>query len=83
MLTAVSTGNRITAEVTGSTVQVAVSGQSSLVEASGGSGPPGVGTLSELTDVTIASLAPGDLLRNDGSRWRNYPEQNLTDGGNF
>jgi hypothetical protein len=53
-------------------------------------GPPGAPTtpaqpasLLELTDVLISGLSPGDVLRYDNNRWRNYNETQLTDGGNF
>jgi hypothetical protein len=39
--------------------------------------------LSGLNDVTITSVATGNVLRYNGSKWVNYAEANLTDGGNF
>jgi hypothetical protein len=39
--------------------------------------------LNGLTDVTISSVATGNILRYNGSQWVNYSENNLTDGGNF
>jgi len=39
--------------------------------------------LSGLNDVTITSVAAGNVLRYNGSKWANYAETNLTDGGNF
>ena len=39
--------------------------------------------LNGLTDVTIATVANGDVLRYNGSQWVNYSEENLVDGGNF
>jgi hypothetical protein len=39
--------------------------------------------LNGLTDVTIAEVSSGDLLRFNGSAWVNYSEENLVDGGNF
>jgi hypothetical protein len=39
--------------------------------------------LDGLLDVTILTVAPGDLLRYTGTEWANYPEENLVDGGNF
>jgi hypothetical protein len=39
--------------------------------------------LSGLKDVTITSVASGDVLRYNGSKWSNYSENHLTDGGNF
>lgn len=39
--------------------------------------------LNGLNDVTITSVAAGNVLRYNGSKWVNYAETNLTDGGNF
>lgn len=39
--------------------------------------------LNGLNDVTITSVATGNVLRYNGSKWVNYSESNLTDGGNF
>jgi hypothetical protein len=39
--------------------------------------------LNGLTDVTIATIGSGDVLRYNGSQWVNYSEENLVDGGNF
>jgi len=39
--------------------------------------------LNGLTDVTINSVATGQVLRYNGSEWVNYAESNLVDGGNF
>ncbi len=39
--------------------------------------------LNGLTDVTISTANPGDVLRYSGSAWVNYSEENLVDGGNF
>lgn len=41
--------------------------------------------LNGLTDVTISSVANGQVLRYSGyeGKWVNYAESNLVDGGNF
>ena len=39
--------------------------------------------LNGLSDVTITSVTTGNVLRYNGSKWVNYAETNLTDGGNF
>jgi len=39
--------------------------------------------LNGLTDVTINSVATGQVLRYNGSTWVNYAEENLVDGGSF
>ena len=63
-----------------------------------GSGPPGpagpqgpqglpgsavAGPLSGATDAVISSPQAGDLLRYDNGKWRNYPDRDLLDEGNF
>jgi hypothetical protein len=40
-------------------------------------------SLTGMNDVTISSVAAGNVLRYNGSKWVNYVETNLTDGGNF
>lgn len=39
--------------------------------------------LSGLSDVALSGLADGDVLRYSSGAWRNSPESNLVDGGNF
>lgn len=39
--------------------------------------------LNGLTDVTITSVASGDVLQYNGSNWVNTAEKEITDGGNF
>jgi len=39
--------------------------------------------LNGLTDVTINSVATGQVLRYNGNAWINYDEDDLVDGGNF
>jgi len=48
----------------------------------GAAGAAGAATLNELTDVTLASVSDGDLLKYSGtlSTWTN---SNKLDGGNF
>jgi hypothetical protein len=41
------------------------------------------GSLAGLSDAAIQNLADGDVLRYSSSKWRNYAETQLTDGGNF
>jgi hypothetical protein len=36
-----------------------------------------------LADVLVTLPQDGDVLRWSDGRWRNYPETNVTDGGNF
>lgn len=83
------TAQPITATVSG-TGDISASVVSTVVtaSASGGIGPQGAsgaagGLLSQLTDTQISGLAAGDVLRYSGSKWQNYPETNVTDGGNW
>ena len=73
----------ISVAVTGSTVAAAVSSTPIAATATGGIGPQGVTTLGSATDVQISAVAEGDVLRYSSSKWRNHPENQLTDGGNF
>lgn len=49
----------------------------------GPQGPAGVSTLAGCTDVQLASPQAGDLLRYANGKWRNKPEQDVLDAGNF
>lgn len=46
-------------------------------------GPAGVSTLAGCTDVQVSNVQAGDLLRYDNGKWRNRPEQDVLDAGNF
>lgn len=46
-------------------------------------GPSTPGALHTLTDVELENVATGDVLRWAENKWRNYPDKNITDGGNF
>jgi hypothetical protein len=88
MITANVSSNRITASVTGSAVAAAVSANIVTTATTGGIGPQGpqgvAGTaLQSASDVALSGVADGDVLRYSASRWRNYAESQLTDGGNF
>lgn len=81
------------ASVTGGTMAALVTSSPVSASASGGVGPQGPAGaagdvtvpagLSNLSDVSLAGLADGDLLRYSASRWRNFREDILVDGGNF
>lgn len=47
------------------------------------SGVGGASVLADLNDVQIDAASPGDVLRYANSKWRNYPETDLLDAGNF
>ena len=94
-ITASVSGSPITASVTESGASVAVSPvaiTANVLAGIGPQGPAGAGgqtggatSLAELADVQLTAAADGDVLRYNGStsRWSDYAEVNLTDGGNF
>lgn len=51
--------------------------------AGSGSGSSGITSLSQAADVALNNVSDGDVLRFSQTRWRNYSELQLTDGGNF
>lgn len=81
------TSSTITASVSGSNVSANVSSSTVTASASGGVGPQGpagtTGSLGDLDDVQLSTPITGDVLRRDGSKWKNYPDSSLVDGGNF
>jgi hypothetical protein len=89
MIVASVSSNQITASVSGSSVTAAVGSSPVTASASGGVGPQGAAgdatalSIAGATDVTLSGLADGDVLRYSASKWRNYADANLTDGGNF
>lgn len=68
---------QITANVSETQIDVSVSG------GFGPSGPSGVTSISGASDVSILETSNGDVLRYSNGKWRNYPELNLVDGGNW
>jgi hypothetical protein len=88
MITASVSSNQITASVTGAAVAAAVSANVVTTATAGGVGPQGpqgvAGTaLQQASDVSLSGVTDGDVLRYSASKWRNYPDKYLTDGGNF
>ena len=82
------TAQPITATVTASGISANVSSTVLSASASGGIGPQGdkgdaAGLLTQLTDTAISSVAEGDVLRYSSSKWRNYPDTSIVDGGNW
>lgn len=77
----------VSASVSGGVVSASVSAPSTIgATVAGGigpTGPAGVNQLADATDVQLSSVADGDVLRYSSSKWRNYADTNLTDGGNF
>lgn len=89
-ITASVTGTRISATVSGAGVSATVGSGSVAAAVTGGIGPQGpsgetggASSLTELTDVQIASPADGDVLRYSTGKWRDFADSNLVDGGNF
>jgi hypothetical protein len=88
-ITANVTSQAITANVSGGSISANVGSSLVTASASGGIGPQGAsgaagGLLEQLQDVLMSSVADGDVLRYSSSKWRNFPETNMTfDAGNF
>lgn len=78
-------GSSVTATVGSSPVSAAVSGGVGPQGPQGPAGDAGSISIASANDVELASLADGDVLRysSSSSRWQNYAETNLVDGGNF
>lgn len=53
------------------------------VAGSGSGSGSGITSLSQAADVAFSNLSDGDVLRFSQTRWRNYSDLQLTDGGNF
>ena len=83
MIVANVVSSSISASVSGGVISANVGQQSVQASASGGIGPQGFTTLSAASDVQFSGLSDGDVLRYEQSRWRNYREENLVDGGNW
>lgn len=83
------TAQPITATVTSTeTISASVGSTVISASASGGIGPQGekgdaAGVLTQLSDTQISGLAEGDVLRYSSNKWRNYPDANIVDGGNW
>lgn len=73
-------GSAVSAAVTASQITAAASGG---IGPQGPTGPPGYDTIGDASDVQLSSVQDGDVLRYSSSKWRNYADNQLTDGGNF
>ena len=87
-INATVTSQPILATVTSSNVSAAVASSSASVTIAGGVGPQGPagtsgGPIEQLSNVQITSAQAGDVLRFDNSKWRNSPETDIVDGGNW
>jgi hypothetical protein len=88
MITATVDSKPISATVSGNRIVGSMGASLVVTSAAGGVGPQGPqGTpgsaLSSASDVALSGVADGDVLRYSNSRWRNYPEDDLLDAGNF
>lgn len=88
MIAVAVTSSKISAATVGSQVTAAVTSQPVATAVAGGIGPQGpqgvAGTaLEAASDVALVGVSDGDVLRYSSSKWRNYAEKQLTDGGNF
>lgn len=86
-ITVTASGPAISATVSGGAVSASVSSPTSVgATVTGGIGPTGAAgttTLAGASDVQISSATSGDVLRYSDNKWRNYPETDLLDAGNF
>lgn len=76
-------GSSVTATVGSSPVSAAASGGVGPQGPQGPAGDAGALTIGLATDAAINGLADGDVLRYSSSKWRNYPQDDLLDAGNF
>lgn len=86
MTTITVTQQPATATVSGSTVSANVPASTPAVAVvTGGVGPRGAsgGYLSDLLDVQVGVTAENDLLRYRAGKWKNIPESEPLDGGNY
>ena len=88
-ITASVSSSPITARVSGSSISASAGSSPVRATASGGVGPQGPAgdagsvTIASAGDAEISGLADGDVLRYSSSKWRNYPQDDLLDAGNF
>lgn len=81
----------MTVTAAGGAVAVTAAPQSVAAAVTAGQGPQGPqgpqgapgDAISAASDVQLAGLAEGDVLRYSTNKWRNYADKNLVDGGNF
>jgi hypothetical protein len=88
-ITATVVSQPITASVSNAGGISANVGASSVsVTAGGGIGPQGPagtdgGLLEQLSNVQISGAVDGDVLRYSANKWKNYPDADIVDGGNW
>jgi hypothetical protein len=88
-ITASVSSQPITATVNASgSISANVGSSVVTANAGGGIGPQGPagtdgGNLEQLANVQIVSAQNGDVLRYDANKWKNYPDANIVDGGNW
>jgi len=88
-ITATVNSQPITATVNASgSISASVGSSVVTANAGGGIGPQGPagsdgGSLEQLSNVQIVSARNGDVLRYDANKWKNYPDADIVDGGNW
>ena len=86
-ITASVNSSPITARVSGSSVSASVGASRVSATIGGGVGPAGPqgpsGSIAGASDAVFAGVADGDVLRYQAGKWRNYPQDDLLDAGNF
>lgn len=92
MITATIDSSPISATVSGNKIVGSMGSSLVVTSAAGGVGPQGPQgpagdagsiTIGSASDAAISGLADGDVLRYSSSKWRNYPQDDLLDAGNF
>ena len=83
MISASAGGSSVTATVGSSPVSASASGGVGPQGPTGPAGDAGSVTIAAAGDAEISGLADGDVLRYSSSKWRNYPQDDLLDAGNF
>lgn len=71
----------VNATVSGGSVSASLSSQQNQISISSGSGVKA--NVNSGLEVELQQVSDGDVLRYSGSRWRNYNENTLLDGGNW
>lgn len=85
MINVTASSSTITATAAATSVGAAVTQTTVSATASGGVGPAGEAAshIEGLQDVQLVGLSDGDVLRYSSTKWRNYSDSDLLDGGNF
>lgn len=84
-VTVTATSSPISVSASATNVAATVGASTVQTSATGGVGPQGLTSIGDALDVAIIQATDGDVLRfsSSTSKWQNYAERNLTDGGNW